>query len=147
MHLLPRFQATGGTFFEELGDDQRLQFATVTNNDSMRSVNYTNQQIPVATIVTSTTNHQQHPQQQQQQQSNKMNHSSTTTNNQGGGGGYYPTAIHANYAIAPAPQQNSQSGASAGTIVGGTIKGSPQTLVVQRHVGQQKLFSVGGPSN
>ena len=58
-------------------------------------------------------------------------------------GGYYPTAIHANYAITPAPQ-NGQNSAALG---GGVIKGRPQTLVVQRHVGQQKLFSVGGPSN
>jgi phage-related minor tail protein len=79
---------------------------------------------------------QQQQVQQQQQQQTKLVH---TMSNQGGG--YYPTAIHANYAIAPAPT-NGQTSA-----VGGAMKGRPQTLVVQRHVGQQKLFSVGGPSN
>ena len=139
MHLPPRFQATGG-IFDDFGED-RLQFTTSQNipngniiNNANSAQNYNNQQLPVATAtIISTTN----PQLQNQ---NKIVQG---MNNQGvgGGGGYYPTAIHANYAITPAPT-NVQGG-----VVGGAIKGRPQTLVVQRHSGQQKLFSVGGPSN
>ena len=139
MHIPPRFQATGG-IFEDFGDD-RLQFTTTTTSTNSPAVgnnasgNYTNQQLAMANAtIVSTTN---------PQQANKIVH--TMGNQVGGGGvggGYYPTAIHANYAIAPAPA-NAQGGAN----VGGAIKGRPQTLVVQRHVGQQKLFSVGGPSN
>ena len=135
MHLPPRFQATGG-IFEDFGDD-RLQFTQGGNN--MNS-NYNNQHLPVATATIVSSTHpqqQQHLQPQQQQQQTKLVH--TMSNQQGG---YYPTAIHANYAITPAPTNGQTS------VVGGNaMKGRPQTLVVQRHVGQQKLFSVGGPSN
>ena len=140
MPLLPRFQATGG-IFEDFADD-RLHFSAVnqgSNNVNQQphpnTTNYNNQHLPVATatIVSSTNIQQQNP-----GQHTKLVH---TMNNQGGGGGYYPTAIHANYAITPAPASGQSN------IVGGAIKGRPQTLVVQRHVGQQKLFSVGGPSN
>ena len=139
MHILPRFQATGG-IFEDFGDD-RLQFPSTNHqgNNLNQNGNYNNQhqQLPVATAtIVSSTNPQHH---QQNLQQTKLVH--TINNHQGGGGGYYPTAIHANYAITPAPT-NGQS-----NVVGGVMKGRPQTLVVQRHVGQQKLFSVGGPSN
>jgi hypothetical protein len=125
--------ATG--IFEDFGDD-RLQFTAAhgTNNqgnniNANTTGNYNNQHLPVATAtIVSTTN----PQQQQTKLVHPMGNQ---------GGGYYPTAIHANYAITPAPT-NAQGG-----VVGGAIKGRPQTLVVQRHVGQQKLFSVGGTSN
>jgi len=54
-------------------------------------------------------------------------------------GGFYPTAIHANYAITPAASSNSNGG-------GQTInKRQQQTLVVTRQDGPQKVFTVGGP--
>ena len=142
MHLPPRFQATGG-IFEDFGDD-RLQFAqggNQGNNMNNPSTNYNNQHLPVATATIVSSTHpqqQQHQQQPQQQQQTKLVH--TMSNQQGGG--YYPTAIHANYAITPAPTNGQTS-----SVGGNVMKGRPQTLVVQRHVGQQKLFSVGGPSN
>jgi len=132
-----QLQATGG-IFEDFGND-RLQFPSVNHqgNNLNQNTNYNNQHLPVATAtIVSSTNPQHH---QQNLQQTKLVH--TMSNHQGGGGGYYPTAIHANYAIAPAPT-NGQS-----NVVGGVMKGRPQTLVVQRHAGQQKLFSVGGPSN
>ena len=134
------YQASGG-IFDDFTDD-RLQFTSqVGGNNINPTSNYNPQQhqqlqnVATATIVSSTNPQQQ--QHQQQQQQGKLVHNMTNQ------GGYYPTAIHANYAITPAPQ-NGQNSAAVG---GGVMKGRPQTLVVQRHVGQQKLFSVGGPSN
>ena len=139
LHFL-HYQASGG-IFDDFTDD-RLQFTSqVGGNNINPTSNYNPQQhqqlqnVATATIVSSTNPQQQ--QHQQQQQQGKLVHNMTNQ------GGYYPTAIHANYAITPAPQ-NGQNSAALG---GGVMKGRPQTLVVQRHVGQQKLFSVGGPSN
>jgi len=128
-------KATGG-IFDDLTDD-RLQFSTGNmGNSAVISNNYGGISTHNTTILSSTTTDQQ----LQQPHNNKMVYTSTIGNQNGGGGTYYPTAIHANYAITPAPQANDVE-------VGGGVKGRPQTLVVQRHVGQQKLFSVGGSSN
>jgi len=54
-------------------------------------------------------------------------------------GGFYPTAIHANYAITPAASSNSNGG---GQMIN---KRQQQTLVVTRQDGPQKVFTVGGP--
>lgn len=55
---------------------------------------------------------------------------------QGGGHTFYPTAIHANYAIAPA--------AAAGSATATSLKArTQQTLVVTRQEGPQKVFTVG----
>ena len=55
---------------------------------------------------------------------------------QGGGHTFYPTAIHANYAIAPAAT------AAAGSATSLKAR-TQQTLVVTRQEGPQKVFTVG----
>lgn len=61
---------------------------------------------------------------------------STGNGQQGGRTGFYPTAIHANYAIAPAGQQ---------VVKRALPQQGQQTLVVTRQEG--KVFTVGGPLN
>jgi len=64
--------------------------------------------------------------------------------------GFYPTAIHANYAIAPAAAAASATATSTSGAIGvvganGSLIKRQQTLVVTRQEGSQEVFTVGGP--
>ena len=108
--------------------DERLQFAPVTTAPHVTVAHQAQQHI-------FTTAQPQQPQQQvvRLAQNGTIHQQRPAANH-----GFYPTAIHANYAITPAAT-------AASTVTSGNGIKRQQTLVVTRQEGPQKVFTVGGP--